>query len=340
MTAKTDDLAFKAYSSQIFHNSNRQEAHDMSTAIIIFLVLSTIGAIIDFFISSKANLAIKSWLAEFYVKTAEGDWKYVFHAPAEILLFYLNKIFGLKISSIKYVRNVFLWSIWMTISVYILSYSYAYIHLMRAQPECAPPSLTLFFQVPFFISKVILLSVLVNFLMDYIAWAFVHSNLKRMNEKNTLILLLQSGAFAVAITHVLYSFSFPASVFLYFWEHGHFTFALNEFIHQFFNDILRPHNFASEWGLPYKFDCKSKDYTIFSISNAMSIRVAFIGPLVPILVYVLMASISCLIYYTRDLTKRPLLAIVEGLDRAPRIFTALGVIAGSISALLRALFGS
>jgi hypothetical protein len=92
----------------------------MSVTVMLLVTLISTGHLCDFLLGEVGQRRVKDTLVTFYVAAAEGDWLSLIRAPASFFKTYLNTLFRVTSSWAIFVFRVIIFSLIMSVIIYLM----------------------------------------------------------------------------------------------------------------------------------------------------------------------------------------------------------------------------
>ena len=287
------------------------------------VTLVGLGKFADFLMGPRGDRRLKDRLITFYVNVSDENWTAIIAIPANSYCRFLQTVFGTRPNSCRFYVAVFLYSTAIFIAVVGGTY-YEHPSTMKG---------ALSFWYPFLVFFII------NYLLDLVSLMLLITILARIDWTITkkavvstiTVLITLLVIFDLAVT--LSASIFNVIAILYIGTSRLTPWHLSWMSFVWAGAVLSAtHPWHSSASIGNPFDPADQiNFSIFSVSVVA-----------PLSVLAVIITCSLAMYYSRDLTRRPLLLVIERIEEAKDgVFTviswAITGIVGIIEALRKAL---
>jgi hypothetical protein len=341
------ELAWTVSACSLSTRRSDNGAAAMAWTIFGLVTLVALGRFVDFLLGDQGTRRLKDRLVAYYVTIAEGDWSEIFRTASGVYLAYLDRIFGNKVVSARFLLAMLTYSVPLTLVILLSVFGFEGGSFYYAVRFATHSNLMQAFGVV----------VAVNFVIDLTSIAMlvlVLRTLKLRAGLRTLIIFVLAAGFTYFLVTRAIGLSSAAMLVLvdfidappgpdalpcvHFFQGGGARIDDPTFHKTTDWPCLAYYVLATFWhpGRYFIFWSSTGFKYIFNVAE-FSFAVAL-----PMSLYVLVLLTSVMIYYSRSVTQKPLALILTRLEAAkPGLFTilssALALIVGMLTALQKAL---
>src|ERR1700688_1233137 len=102
----------------------------MPLTVLVLAILVAIALMADSLVSEEEDVKVKNKLADFCVAVKAGDWTVLYRCPASGVLRFIDRIFGRKLFTLRYVIATVGLSALMSALFFCASMIWSYVHVL------------------------------------------------------------------------------------------------------------------------------------------------------------------------------------------------------------------
>jgi hypothetical protein len=316
--------------------------------IFVFAILISLGTMADVFVSDEDDVRLKNKLADFFISVEAGDWTSLYRSPARAVLRLLDRIFGPRVFSWRYLLSTAAVSVSLSAAFFCASMLWSYLHVMLTEKHCSVPGFAQFLQIPDFMDGFLIDMAMVNFLFDLGAWTLARWALKFVSESRRLpsfLALLFMPLLAASILWCMYALYLPLAIRAEAQAMG-IPFGAPAFVQILHANLANIVTFFTRPDYLFVIRCSqdalntdaSPAHPIFSVSFIKTMQMVATETMLPFLLFLASCLFGMLIYLAQPIVKHPLGFVIDRVAGSKKhVLATIGAAIGAVSAVLAAI---